>query len=290
MPPPLIFCTEIHFSCNKKCSLVVGDLLFTFICVQATDQMILHMIDLTIDNSTIRIVNSSSNLMPTFLSWSYDEYNEFMILNFSSSFIVGTTYTIRIVYEGDITRDLHGLYISDYVDINGQNRIFVTSQMEPIYARSVLPCVDEPARKAIFRIRVLHDPSYAVWSNGEIERIETLIDGRTLSHFTPTLKMSTFLLAFIMAPRTDFACRPDRLIDSKNIRSRICGRVDILPQLEYADEVAYKALTFFNTYFDIDYPLPKIEHFAVPDFSGGAMENYGKYSFPLIEINNEISF
>ena len=88
--------------------------------------------------------------------------------------------------------------------------------------------------------------------------------------------MSTFLLALIMAPISDFACRPDPLIDSKNIRSRICGRIDILPQLAYADEVAYKALGFFNTYFDIDYPLRKIEHFAVPDFGGGAMENYGK--------------
>ena len=269
-------------------SLVVGELFFTINCVNATDQMILHMTDLDIDDSTIRIVNSSSISIPTFLSWSYDDYNEFTIFNFSSSFIPGTTYTIHMIYEGDITRDLHGLYISDYVDVNGENRIFLTSQMEPIYARSVLPCVDEPARKAIFRIHVLHDPFYSVWSNGEIERIETLIDGRTLSHFTPTLKMSTFLLALIMAPRSDFACRPDRLIDSKNIRSRICGRVDILPQLVYADEVACKALEFFNTYFDIDYPLPKIEHFAVPDFSGGAMENYGKYSFPLIETNNKM--
>ncbi|CAF3448231.1 unnamed protein product [Rotaria socialis] len=252
-----------------------GDLLYTFICVEATNQMILHMKDLFIENSTVRIVNSSSSSMPTFLSWSYDDYNEFMILNFSSIFIAGTTYTIRIVYEGDITHDLHGLYISDYVDVNEKNRIFMTSQMEPIYARSVIPCIDEPSRKAIFKISVLHDSSYAVWSNGEIERIETFGDGRTLSHFTPTLKMSTFLLALIMAPISDFACRPDRLIGSKNTKSRVCGRVDILPQLVYADEVAYKALEFFNTYFDIDYPLPKIEHFAVPDFGAGAMENYG---------------
>ncbi len=274
------------FSCDMKFSLVLGDLFFTFICTEATDQMILHMTDLLIDNSTIRIVNSSSNSLPAFLSWSYDDYNEFMILNFSSSFLVGITYTIHIAYEGDITRDLHGLYISNYVDVNGQDRILMTSQMEPTYARSVLPCVDEPARKAIFRISVVHDSSYAVWSNGEIEGSETLSDGRTLSHFSPTLKMSTFLLALIMAPLSDFACRPARLIDSKNIKSSICGRVDILPQLSYADEVAYKALEFFNTYFDIDYPLTKIEHFAVPDFDGGAMENYGKYSFTLIKINN----
>ncbi|CAF3190486.1 unnamed protein product [Rotaria sp. Silwood2] len=150
----------------------------------------------------------------------------------------------------------------------------MTSQMEPIYARSVLPCIDEPARKAIFKISVLHDSSYAVWSNGEIERIETFGDGQTLSHFTPTLKMSTFLLALIVAPMSDFACRPDHLVGSKNTKSRVCGRVDILPQLAYADEIANKALEFFNIYFDIDYPLPKIEHFSVPDFGAGAMENY----------------
>ncbi|CAF4451977.1 unnamed protein product, partial [Adineta steineri] len=53
------------------------------------------------------------------------------------------------------------------------------------------------------------------------------------------------------------------------------GRIDILPQLAYADEIAYKSLELFNKYFDITYPLPKIEHFAVPDFSAGAMENFG---------------
>ncbi|CAF4239646.1 unnamed protein product [Rotaria sp. Silwood2] len=151
----------------------------------------------------------------------------------------------------------------------------MTSQLEPTYARSVLPCVDEPARKAIFRISIEHDSSYAVWSNEAIYRTEALSDGRALSHFAPTLKMSTFLQALIMAPISDFACRPDRFIGTNNIISRVCGRANILPQLAYADEVAYKALSFFNIYFDIDYPLSKIEHFAVPDFGAGAMENYG---------------
>ncbi|CAF1127592.1 unnamed protein product [Rotaria sordida] len=162
--------------------------------------------------------------------------------------------------------------------------------MEPTYARGVLPCADEPARKAIFIISVIHDSSYAVWSNGAIDRTEILSDGRILSHFSPTLNMSTFLLALIIAPISDFACRPDRLIGSKNIISRVCGRIDILPQLAYADEVAYKVLEFFNTYFDINYALSKIEHFAVPDFGGGAMENYAsRKQYITMVISHEIS-
>ncbi|CAF4842581.1 unnamed protein product [Rotaria sp. Silwood1] len=100
--------------------------------------------------------------------------------------------------------------------------------------------------------------------------------------------MSTFLLALIVAPMSDFACRPDHLVGSENTKSRVCGRVDILPQLTYADEIAYKALEFFNIYFDIDYPLPKIEHFAVPDFGAGAMENYAMSQQTDLLANHDI--
>ncbi|CAF3595932.1 unnamed protein product [Rotaria sp. Silwood1] len=234
------------------------------------------MVDLNIDNSTIAIVNSSASSIPIFDSWYYDGHNQFMKINFLSNFQPTMIYTFHIVYSASIDRDLEGIYLSDYVDVNGISRTFITSQMEPTYARSALPCIDEPARKAIFRIIVNHDPSYVVWTNTELERLDTLSDGRISAYFAPTLNMSTFLLALIVAPKIDFACRPDRVISSsKNITSRICGRIPILPQMTYADNVALKAVNFFNQYFDIDYALPKIDHFAVPDFEGGAMENYG---------------
>ncbi|CAF4979196.1 unnamed protein product [Rotaria sp. Silwood1] len=234
------------------------------------------MANLNIDNTSISIVNSSSNSRPVFHSWSYDEYNQFMIMNFMANFQPSITYTVHIAYSAIIDRDLQGLYLSDYTDANGVSRTLLVSHMEPTFARTALPCVDEPARKAIFHIAVNHDPSYEVWTNGEFEHSDVLNDGGITSYFTPTLNMSTFLLALIVAPKSDFACRPYRFISSKNIKSRICGRIGILPQLTYADEVAYQSLNFFNQYFDIDYALPKIEHFAVPDFAGGGMENYGK--------------
>jgi aminopeptidase N len=236
-----------------------------------------------LDNSTIKIINSSptTSSLPIFNSWSYDSYSELIKIKFSSSFIPNYNYTLYLTYSANISHELHGLYISRYTDINGMNKTFMTSQMEPTHARTVFPCIDEPARKAIFYISVIHDLSERVWSNGEIEGIESLTDGRILSHFTPTLNMSTFLLALIVAPKTDFDCRPDKIIETTNIKSRICGRIDILPELAYADEIAYKSLKYFNEYFDITYPLPKIDHFAVPDFGAGAMENFGKKNFFL---------
>ena len=236
------------------------------------------MKDLSIDLNSIRIVNASSSTatLPIFALSSYDEYSELIRFTFSSSFIPPVMYTLYVTYAANISRDLHGLYISRYTDTQGINRTFMTSQMEPTHARTAFPCVDEPARKAVFHINVIHEPTERVWSNGEIERETSLADGRVLSEFSPTLNMSTFILALIVAPKADFACRPDRLVGPTKIKSRVCGRVDILPQLAYADEIAYKSLEFFNDYFNITYPLPKIEHFAVPDFGAGAMENYGK--------------
>jgi aminopeptidase N len=254
-----------------------GILYYTFTCIDITNEIILHLKDLSIDKSTINIINSSfvKTLFPIFNSWSYDSYSELIKLKFSSYFIPKYQYTLYLKYSSNISRELHGLYISRYIDINGINKTFMTSQMEPTHARTVFPCIDEPSRKAIFYISVIHNLEERVWSNGEIQNIEILKNGRILSHFTPTLTMSTFLLALIVAPKSDFDCRPDKILPITNIKSRICGRIDILPQLAYADEIAYRSLQFFNEYFGMNYPLPKIEHFAVPDFGAGAMENYG---------------
>jgi len=262
---------------NLTSETFTGVLSYLFTCIESTDQIVLHLKDLSINFSSISISSSSSTIktLPQYRSSSYDAYSELIKLKFHKSFIPTNQYTLDLIYSANISRELHGLYISRYIDLNGNNKTFMTSQMEPTYARNVFPCIDEPSRKAIFYINVIHQSDERVWSNGEIQRVDRLDDGRLYTHFTPTLKMSTFLLALIVAPKDDFDCRPDRIIPQGNIKSRVCGRVEILPQLAYADEIAYRALIFFNEYFGMPYPLPKIEHFAVPDFGAGAMENYG---------------
>jgi aminopeptidase N len=279
---------RLTISPNLTSETFTGILYYIFTCIEKTNEIILHLKDLSINNSTIKIINSSLPTivsLPILKSWSYNSYSELIKFKFSSSFIPTNQYTLYLTYSANISHELHGLYISRYVDINGMNKTFMTSQMEPTHARTVFPCIDEPARKAIFYISVIHNLDERVWSNGEIERIEYLENGRILSHFTPTLTMSTFLLALIVAPKSDFDCRPDKILEKTNIKSRICGRIDILPQLAYADEIAYKSLKFFIEYFDMIYPLPKIEHFAVPDFGAGAMENYGENKKQFIKFS-----
>ncbi|CAF3134537.1 unnamed protein product [Rotaria sp. Silwood2] len=144
------FCFVFFFS---------GTLFYIFTCLETTNEVVLHQKDLSLNNSSIKIINSSltTSHLPILDSSSYDGYSELVRLKFSSSFIPTQNYTLYLNFSANISHELHGLYISRYIDINGMNKTFMTSQMEPTHARTVFPCIDEPARKAIFYISVIHD-------------------------------------------------------------------------------------------------------------------------------------
>ena len=42
----------------------------------------------------------------------------------------------------------------------------------------------------------------------------------------------------------------------------------------FALDVACKSLEAYNEFFDIPYPLPKLDMVAIPAFAAGAMENW----------------
>lgn len=48
---------------------------------------------------------------------------------------------------------------------------------------------------------------------------------------------------------------------------------------KYALEVGQKILPFLESYFDLKYPLPKLDFLAIPDFPQSSMENWGLVSF-----------
>ena len=84
--------------------------------------------------------------------------------------------------------------------------------------------------------------------------------------------MSTYLVAFVVSK---FGFEASQ-VESNNVMFRIWARKDALDQIAYAKDVGPKMLEFFENYFNVSYPLPKQDMIAIPDFSAGAMENWGK--------------
>lgn len=96
-----------------------------------------------------------------------------------------------------------------------------------------------------------------------------------LDRFEETVPMSTYLVAFVVS-EFEFS---EAQKSVSNVTFRIWARKEALDQVELAKEVGPKVLSYFAQYFDIDYPLPKQDMIAIPDFNAGAMENWGLITY-----------
>lgn len=71
-------------------------------------------------------------------------------------------------------------------------------------------------------------------------------------------------------------------IFSESFPLRAWSRPEVLDQTEYARNLSVSLLEYYQDYFGIDFPLPKIDIIAVPEFGFNAMENWGLITFRFI--------
>lgn len=181
-------------------------------------------------------------------------------------------YTITMKYSGDITRPMEGIYPCVFKHA-GKEKTLIATQFESHHAREALPCIDEPEAKATFDMTLTSPAGETVFSNSPIKsQIEK--DGRFITTFETTPKMSTYLLAFVYG---ELGYKEARTKDGVAIRAY--ATPDNVAFTDFALDVAVKTLEFYNEYFGIPYPLEKCDMVALPDFASGAMENWGCITF-----------
>lgn len=59
----------------------------------------------------------------------------------------------------------------------------------------------------------------------------------------------------------------------------VWAREEAIYQTWYAVEAGPEILTWYEEFFDVTFPLPKQDMIALPDFSIGAMENWGLITY-----------
>lgn len=186
---------------------------------------------------------------------------------------VGTTVTLRLTFTGELNDKLAGFYRSAYPapDGSGETRHLAVTQFEPTDARRCFPCWDEPALKATFGMTLTVPEDRVALSNMPEKTVvgDAAAKTKTVT-FETTPVMSTYLLAFCVG---EFDCIEDTTPEGVTVR---CWTpVGKKEQGRFALDTAVGSLSFFGDYFDNAYPLPKMDMVAVPDFSAGAMENWG---------------
>jgi puromycin-sensitive aminopeptidase len=237
------------------------------------DEIVLNAADLEISAATVRPPAGD----PIEAAVSLDEKTERAQLILPAPLAKGDA-TVSLAFRGVINDHLRGFYRSTFTDPEGRTRTIATTQMESTDARRAFPCWDEPDRKATFEITLVVDDGLLAVSNAPAVEDEafTTDDGarKRRVRFAPTMKMSTYLVAYVVGPleATDPVAAlgtPLRVIHAPG-QAHLSG---------FALDVAEHALDFFTRYFGIAYPGQKLDLVAIPDFAHGAMENLGCVTF-----------
>ncbi|MHA1274124.1 MAG: M1 family metallopeptidase [Promethearchaeota archaeon] len=190
---------------------------------------------------------------------------------FLSEKIDGIIY-LRIEYKGKFHHDLLGVYRSSY-ELDGRKYYIIATQFEEIYARRAFPCIDHPSKKATFEVEFIIDENLCGISNTLPKEEIKLENNKKRIIFEKTPIMCTYLLFFSVGKF--------EIIEHKSKRHLV--RLITTPgKSKYGElsiDMALKSLEFLEEYTSIKYPLSKCDLIGLPDFSFGAMENWGVIAF-----------
>ncbi|XP_048435335.1 aminopeptidase M1 [Pyrus x bretschneideri] len=240
--------------------------------VADTKFVVLNAAELTVNAGSVSFTHGgSSKVFKPSKAETFEE-DGIVVLEFGEMLRIGYG-VLAIEFEGILNDKMKGFYRSTY-EQNGEKKNMAVTQFEPVDARRCFPCWDEPACKATFKITLDGVPSELVaLSNMPIE--EEKVNGhlKTVS-YVETPIMSTYLVAVVVGL---FDYVEDHTSDG--VKVRVYCQVGKADQGKFALHVAVKTLELYKDYFAVPYPLPKLDMVAIPDFSAGAMENYGLVTY-----------
>ncbi|MBI3355758.1 MAG: M1 family metallopeptidase [Nitrospirae bacterium] len=147
------------------------------------------------------------------------------------------------------------------------------TQFEATDARRAFPCWDEPDFKAVFATTLVIHPRLTAVSNTLVTS-ESIEAGTKVVRFADSIKMSTYLVAFIVG---HIEATAPVFIGKTPLRLwTVPGKQSLTP---FGQDIASASLKFFEGYYGIPYPGDKLDLLAIPDFASGAMENLGAITF-----------
>ena len=241
--------------------------------INKTDRITLNAAELTIFSTSIQI--GENTILGDSLESADDE---------TITIDLGEQYspcqaTVKIKFSGELNDRLLGFYRSQYLDTNGETKYLAATQFESTDARRAFPCWDEPERKATFDVTLKIAQDLTAISNMPVVNVSNdSLNTKTIT-FEETPVMSTYLLAFIVG---DLKCVEQT--SKHGTLMRVWATAGNESKGNYALQTSLDLLDFYNDYFGIKFPLPKLDHLAIPDFAAGAMENWGAITYREVAL------
>ncbi|KAK6635853.1 hypothetical protein RUM44_001107 [Polyplax serrata] len=266
---------RIHIHPNLTTLAVKGQVTIEFNVKKETNFIVLHSRNITILDRTVVDGKGDELEIEKFLEYTvaqqiYIELKEYLQ--------VGLNYSLNIRYNTQLGKELEGFYISSYVNQKGERRYLATTHFEPTYARSAFPCFDEPQFKARFKMSIVRDRFHIALFNMPVVNTEDagfyMGTGLLLDDFEESVEMSTYLVAFVVCDYNHTTSQTKR-----GISVSVYAPTQLISQAKFALETATTMMDHYEEFFGVEYPLPKQDLIAIPDFAAGAMENWGLITY-----------
>ena len=204
-----------------------------------------------------------------------DEKNQELALTISKK-IKGQAQ-LQIEFRGIHNDGMYGFYHSKYQE-KGKTQYLLTTQFEAANARAAFPCFDEPAFKSTFDVSFIVDKDLFTLSNMPIKQETILPNQKKQVSFSTSPKMSTYLLYLGIGNFKSLETK------SGSVTIRVLATPEKIHLGHLSLNYTKIFLRFFEEYFKIKYPLPKLDIIAIPDFASGAMENWGAITYREIAL------
>ena len=184
--------------------------------------------------------------------------------------------TVEIKYSAPLTDSMMGIYPS-YYQVDGVQKQIIGTQFETTAARQAFPCVDEPEAKATFSLALKYDEHEGETTIANMPEVK-VEDG--VHYFEQTVRMSSYLIAFA------FGELQSKLTETKDgVQVGVFAtKAHQAKELDFALDIAKRAIEFYEEFYQTKYPLPHSWQLALPDFSAGAMENWGLVTYREVAI------
>lgn len=182
---------------------------------------------------------------------------------------------VVLAFSGKITDNMTGIYPS-YYTVDGIKKEVLSTQFESHFAREAFPCVDEPEAKATFDLSLRFDQVEGELALSNMPEIDVEKRKETgIWKFETTPRMSSYLLAFVAGDLQG--------VTAKTKNGTLVGvystKAHPLSNLDFSLDIAVRSIEFYEDYYGVKYPIPQSLHIALPDFSAGAMENWGLVTY-----------
>jgi aminopeptidase N len=188
-------------------------------------------------------------------------------------------HELALKFSGKINPQGQGLFYARYRE-HGTNekKIMLGTQFEAADARRMFPCWDEPSFRARFQLTAVVPEKFMAVSNmpivaGGADPGTQVPEGMKEVRFAISPSMSSYLVVLCAGELDAIESEQD------GVKLRVIATKGKAEMGRYALESEAKILHYYNEYFGIPYPLPKLDLIAVPGGFGGAMENWGGITY-----------